>query len=202
MESSFEDDWARCAAFHGHECPGLAIGFRAAKAGLEHFSGERAPDEEIVAVVENDACGVDAVQVLTGCTFGKGNLIHLDYGKQVFSFFERESGRSLRLSLRPGALSVDERQRKLMQKDRRGQATEAEVAELLERRKKTIDEILGCPVDDLFDWGEPRHRLPDKAVVQRSERCQRCGELTMPSKMVEGAEGRLCRPCARELEGE
>ena len=29
---------------------------------------------------------VDAVQVLTGCTFGKGNLIYRPTGKMAFSF--------------------------------------------------------------------------------------------------------------------
>ena len=65
--------------FHGHSCPGLALGIRAAEVALKE--SERAPDEEVVAVVETDMCGVDAIQYLTGCTFGKGNLIHLDYGK-------------------------------------------------------------------------------------------------------------------------
>ncbi len=195
---ALEEDWARCVGFHGHECPGLAIGFRAARAGLARFEGARALDEEIVAVVENDACGVDAVQVLTGCTFGKGNLIHLDYGKQAFSFFERTSGRAVRLSLRPGVIGLDDRQRELMQRDRRGEATEAEHAELLERRRATMEAILTRPVDELFTSGEPALDLPDKAVVLRSERCARCGEPTMPSKMIERAGQRLCRPCADE----
>jgi len=59
--------------FHGHSCPGLAIGIRASELALSQL--ERASDEEIVAVVETDMCAVDAVQFLTGCTFGKGNLI-------------------------------------------------------------------------------------------------------------------------------
>jgi formylmethanofuran dehydrogenase subunit E len=66
--------------FHGHWCPGLAIGIRASEWVLKEMG--KAPDEEIVAVVETDMCGVDAVQYLTGCTFGKGNLIHKDYGKK------------------------------------------------------------------------------------------------------------------------
>ena len=70
--------------FHGHWCPGLAIGIRAAEWALKEMG--KAPDEEIVAVVETDMCGVDAIQSLTGCTFGKGNLIHKDYGKSAFTF--------------------------------------------------------------------------------------------------------------------
>ena len=57
--------------FHGHECPGLAIGYRMATAAMETLDSFRAEDEELVAIVENDACGVDALQCVTGCTFGK-----------------------------------------------------------------------------------------------------------------------------------
>jgi formylmethanofuran dehydrogenase subunit E len=68
------------AEFHGHTCPGLAIGYRVSRYALEALGG-RSEDEELVAVVENDSCAVDAVQVMTGCTFGKGNLIFHDYGR-------------------------------------------------------------------------------------------------------------------------
>ncbi|HEX2027481.1 MAG TPA: FmdE family protein, partial [Nitriliruptorales bacterium] len=66
---------ARVVDFHGHLCPGLAMGIQAARFALDEI-GPHAQDEEVVAVTETDMCGVDAVQVLTGCTFGKGNLIH------------------------------------------------------------------------------------------------------------------------------
>lgn len=41
--------WERAVEFHGHECPGLALGFRAAQAGLRVLGAERVGDEEIVA---------------------------------------------------------------------------------------------------------------------------------------------------------
>ncbi|NIT04240.1 formylmethanofuran dehydrogenase, partial [Candidatus Saccharibacteria bacterium] len=47
---SFDD----VVEFHGHLCPGLAIGFRVARAALDEL-GQRAEDEELVAVVENDS---------------------------------------------------------------------------------------------------------------------------------------------------
>ena len=59
-------------------------------------------DEDVVCVTENDACGVDAIQVLLGCSVGKGNLLFRLRGKQAFSFFNRKSGKSVRLVLRPG----------------------------------------------------------------------------------------------------
>jgi len=84
--------------FHGHACPGLALGYRASRAAIKRM-GEKASDEEIVAIVENNSCAVDAVQVMTGCTFGKGNLIYRDYGKQVYTFFKRSSGYGTRISV-------------------------------------------------------------------------------------------------------
>ncbi|NTV15797.1 MAG: formylmethanofuran dehydrogenase, partial [Desulfobulbaceae bacterium] len=85
---TFED----AARFHGHTCPGLAFGFRVARVAIRELGLSRAEDEELVAVVENDSCAVDAIQVLTGCTFGKGNLIFRDHGKQVYTFFKRATG--------------------------------------------------------------------------------------------------------------
>ena len=85
--------------FHGHWCPGLAIGIRAAEWALKELG--KAPDEGIVAVVETDMCGVDAIQSLTGCTFGKGNLVHKDYGKSAFTFYRRQDGKAARLVARP-----------------------------------------------------------------------------------------------------
>ncbi|MDQ6799068.1 MAG: FmdE family protein, partial [Actinomycetota bacterium] len=63
----------RIVDFHGHMCPGLAMGIRAAEVALAEI-GPHSVDEEVVAIVETDMCGVDAIQFLTGCTFGKGNL--------------------------------------------------------------------------------------------------------------------------------
>ena len=86
--------------FHGHFCPGLMIGYRAAQIALRELNVERAEDEELIAICETDACGVDGVQVVTGCTVGKGNLIRRDWGKQVFTFGRRSDGKMLRVALR------------------------------------------------------------------------------------------------------
>ena len=96
----FPQDFQKCVEFHGHVCPGLAIGYAAAKAGMRVLNVGPSEDEEIVAIVENDSCAVDAVQSLLGCTFGKGNLIFRDWGKQVFTFLDRKTLRAVRVSLR------------------------------------------------------------------------------------------------------
>ena len=54
--------WQKCVEFHGHECPGLAIGFKACEAAKKKLGIGFSKDEEIVCITESDAC-VDAVQV-------------------------------------------------------------------------------------------------------------------------------------------
>ena len=65
--------FTECVRFHGHSCPGLASGYRAATAAMEALGVKRPEDEELVAICETDACGVDAIQVIAGTTAGKGN---------------------------------------------------------------------------------------------------------------------------------
>jgi formylmethanofuran dehydrogenase subunit E len=94
-ERSIDTDLRKAVEFHGHLCPGLAIGYRVAKYVKEHYP--RSEDEELVCIAENNSCSVDAVQELLGCTFGKGNLIYKDNGKQVFTFFSRSDSRAMRI---------------------------------------------------------------------------------------------------------
>ena len=95
--------WEECVRFHGHACPGLAIGYRAAEAASERLGTtlRRTEDEDIVCVSENDGCGVDSVQCIMSCTVGKGNMILRPRGKNAFSFFDRDTGRSVMVVLRP-----------------------------------------------------------------------------------------------------
>ena len=67
-------------SFHGHMCPGLAMGIQAGQIALDKI-GKHAMDEEVVAIVETDMCGVDAIQFLTGCTFGKAISFTATTGK-------------------------------------------------------------------------------------------------------------------------
>ncbi len=90
-------DWDEVTKFHGHSCIGLGMGYRVAEAALKELQSDRDIDEEIVAVVENDNCSVDAVQYITGCTMGKGNLIFYDHGKPVYTFIRRSDNKAARI---------------------------------------------------------------------------------------------------------
>ena len=93
--------WKDCVAFHGHECGGLTIGYKASLYAIELLKLEFSDDEQVVCISENDACGIDAVQVMLGCSVGKGNLLFRMRGKQAFSFYNRKTGAAVRLVMKP-----------------------------------------------------------------------------------------------------
>ncbi len=162
--------WQACIAFHGHECGGLAIGYRASEVAMARLGIDRAGDEELVCVTENDACGVDAVQVMTGCTFGKGNLIYRGTGKQAFSFFRRSDGGSIRLVLKPYRGAHGEEKKRF---------------------------VLTGPEDEVFAIGRPGFALPEKARIFQTVICERCGEGA-PEHRIRLENGqKLCLDCAK-----
>ena len=181
--------------FHGHMCPGLAMGIRAAEVALREV-GSHSSDEEVVALTETDMCGVDAIQYLTGCTFGKGNLIHLDYGKNAYTFIRRSDGKAVRVSTRPGAFDRSPEHNELSTKVRNGGATEEERARYKELRANRAEEILQAPVEELYSVEELENtEMPPMARIHGSVACAGCGEPTMQTRVrtLEGKE--LCPAC-------
>lgn len=185
----------RCESFHGHVCGGLAIGYLAATAGMAWLREKRALDEELVAIVETDACCADAIQVLTGCTFGKGNLIYKDYGKMGFTFFNRRTGQGVRLAMKPEMFRINERQIELFKKTRDGSITEAEQAELKTLGMQRTVEVLETRAEELFAMTPVTAGIPDKARIEPSKPCERCREPTMGSKLISVDGALVCRGC-------
>jgi len=188
--------------FHGHICPGSAIGYKAAKAGLNELNSHISEDEEIVTIVENDSCAVDAVQVLTGCTFGKGNLLFMDHGKQVYTFINRDTKDAVRVSLK-NSFSVDTmapKLGKLRAKVNSGIATELEKEDLNNMIIDVSDEILGIPYKKMFDIKHVELELPKKARMFKSVKCSKCGEMVSEHRSrVQNGEI-VCIPCFGESE--
>ncbi len=193
------DDFRECVRFHGHLCPGLAIGYVAAKVGSQLLSIGASigasEDEEVVAVVENNSCAVDAVQVLLGCTFGKGNLVFKDWGKQVFTFIDRNAGRAIRVSFKGPMPERDERRALKAQLDS-GTATDADRAKWQELRHRAVRKLIAADPHDFFEIREVPAEAPPKAEVVATLPCGLCGEATVTTRMLE-MDGRLvCRDCA------
>ncbi len=163
--------------FHGHLCPGLLIGYRAAKAAAEHLNLGASRDEELVAVVENNSCSVDAFQAMLSTTFGKGNLIFHDHGKQVFTVIDRDHERAVRVSF------VGD---KLKHAGPDGKTD----------REAFARDLLNAPTEQVVKVEEVSPEPPAEAVIEPSVKCDRCGEPTQASRTVQVGERILCKPCA------
>ncbi|MGA1864017.1 MAG: FmdE family protein [bacterium] len=194
-------DWEKVVEFHGHSCPGLATGYKISKIALKEIEGKRAEDEELVAIVENDACGVDAVQFLTGCTLGKGNLLYRDFGKHVYTFVCRDSGKAIRISVK-GSIwkhnDDDKDYRGLRERISAGKATKEEKGLFNQLKEKRIRYILESPVDEFCSIQHISVQLPSRAKIFNSVTCSYCGEQVSESRARVYNGQIACIPCSGE----
>ena len=202
MEENYvpEEMVEKTVAFHGHMCPGLAVGIRAAEVALRDI-GPHAQDEEVVAVVETDMCGVDAIQFLTGCTFGKGNLIHLDYGKNAFTFYRRSDKKGIRIVTRPDAFGEPDPEWEAL-RERLGDEdlTPEERKRFWELHAARSRQVLEIPLDELFELMEPQREIPHHARIMDSLTCDACSEQVMETRTRRFAGKTLCFPCFEQME--
>ena len=161
--------WNKAAAFHGHVCGGLTIGYKAALYAIELLGITFSPDEELVCVSENDACGCDAIQAILGCSIGKGNLLFHMTGKQAFSFYNRKTGRSVRLVLRPSEKHMT--------------------------REESFTHYQSLAPEDMFDVKETKITLPERAQLFESYVCDGCGEVTGANWLRLAGDKKLCVDC-------
>lgn len=159
--------WEDCVAFHGHACGGLTIGYKAALYAAKLLDLQFSDDEQVVCISENDACGVDAIQVMLGCSIGKGNLLFHLRGKQAFSFYNRKTGESLRLVLKPRQMP----------------------------REESFSYYQSCDPEEMFTVKETTLTLPEKARLFDSYVCDCCKEVTGSNWIRLSGGKKLCLDC-------
>jgi len=169
-----KEKWEKAVAFHGHRCPGLAIGFKVCEALSARIPTGAAADEELVCVTENDTCAADAVQSLLGCTFGKGNLIYKPLGKMAFSFYFRDRGEKLRIYFKGENSGLS--------------------------REEYMYSLLDAPADALFTFSEPPFALPVRARHFESVTCEKCGEKAREDRIRLDGGRKVCLSCFEEYD--
>ena len=161
--------WEDCVAFHGHACGGLTIGYKASLYAIELLKLEFSSDEQVVCIAENDACGLDAIQVMLGCSIGKGNLLFHMRGKSAYSFYNRKTGCSVRLMLKPTPAGMT--------------------------REQSFAYLQAGEPRDLFEVKQTVIRLPEKARLFDSYVCDCCGETTGANWIRLSGDRKLCLDC-------
>ena len=165
--------WNTCISFHGHVCAGLLIGFKASMYAIRLLNLDLYSEEELACIAETDTCSVDAVQVVLGCSVGKGNLFFHLTGKQAFSFYNRKTGDSVRLVYRPAPVK---------------------------NRMEHLEYLNGKPPEDLFDVKPVKLSLPIHHRSFSKAICSVCGEETSQQMLCLKDGQLLCRDCAESLD--
>ncbi len=188
--------WEEALKFHGHSCPGLAMGVRASEIALAKLGIDRADDEELVAFVYCDACGVDGVQVITGCTLGKGNLFFKDHGKQAYTIAKRDGSEAVRVVFKQHKFKEEDKS--LRKKCFAGTASAEEMEKFKKMQAEHTKYILEGPEEELLKVNKVNVQIPQKARIFNSICCEVCGEYFMEPRARMQESKLVCLDCFDE----
>lgn len=190
---------------HGHKCPAMPMGLRVGAAAMNKLGVERAKDGQLMALVEigSDHCATcfaDGVQMITGCTFGKGNIKKLNYGKWALVLINKKAGKAVRVTPRAETMMASKESDFLKNYRKKGiPASEVpdEVAQPL------VEKVMSAPEDKMLIVGEVfDYEWKDAPHSFESFVCEGCGEMVVEpyGRTYEGK--KLCIPCREKASGE
>ncbi len=184
--------------FHGHKCPAMPNGLRVAEAAMNKLGVERTGDSFLHAIVELGdnhcaTCFADGVQVITGCTFGKGNIEKSNKGKWGLTLVDKRTNRAVRVFPKAEAMLQTKKTAFFKNYREKGvpptQVPDEVVQPLVDKVMNAPEEMI-MTVSDVFEyeWKEPKHSF--NSIV-----CEGCGEMVV-EEYTETINGkRLCKDC-------
>ncbi len=187
---------------HGHKCPAMPLGLRVGAAAMNALGVARSGDKTLVALVElgDDHCSHcfgDGVQMITGCTFGKGNIRQLGYGKFGLTLVDKTTSRAVRV-VPKAEVQMATKQTDFFQKYRMQGVPPSQVPD--EVVDPLIERVMTTPESDLLDVGDVfAYDTPLKGESFDSFICERCGDVVVESygRIAHGL--KVCIPCQQEI---
>lgn len=130
------------AEAHGHRCPGIAIGYKMAKAAAEW-----AGDEPVRVYSTTTRCPLDALRHTFRLT--DETLTIEDKGELHF-VLEKADGSKLFIDEVPGSKIKNDEGNKLRKKVREGTASKEEIARFNEIQEELLQQAFNTPDEKLF----------------------------------------------------
>lgn len=207
-----KNDAATClvmtAGIHGHFCPGSALGVMASLYGL-HMLGDEGTNadgimENLLAIVEINACFTDGIQAVSGCTLGNNALIYRDLGRHAVTFAVRGRERGVRVRVLPDFRkrideSVPEFYPLLDKVIIKREGGPGELKLFREKGREAAFALIQLPFDTLFSARPVIPDIPDYAPITDTVVCPECGEPVMASKIQKrGSRKGTCFMCSGE----
>lgn len=179
--------------FHGHRCLDIAMGYRVALAAMDAMEGLGIGPKDMVAVTGNDTCAVDAIQAVTGCTYGKRNLVPHLTGKPAYAFQHMKTGKGVRIYVHYWeGFDTSGTFRKRMGEWKRGKLDARAAADFEAEQEAVMAEILHTMPEALFKIEEIDAPPPPKSGGFTAVPCAKCGEHVKGGML----EGGVCVECA------
>lgn len=191
----------KAAQMHGHYCPGLAMGVRAAAYAMDALQVDSDGMEDLLAITETNNCFADGVQFVTGCSFGNNALIYKDVGKTAFTLARRD-GQGLRICSRhESRAAINEAFPAFQEYYKRVVEEQNHDAELVAAFKRLgVERAFGTlqlPFDALFEVQETTVDIPPYAGIRESVCCHLCGESVMKNRTLEINGKHFCYNCGK-----
>jgi formylmethanofuran dehydrogenase subunit E len=193
-------DWLEFGQkFHGHKCPAMPNGLRVGSAAMNALGVERTGDSALHAILDLGdnhcaTCFADGIQVITGCTFGKGNIEKTHKGKWALTLIDKKTNRAVRVT--PTAEAMLANKKTSFFKDYREKGIPPtqvpdEVVEPLVVKVMNAPEDKMMKISEVFEynWHQPVHSF--KSFV-----CEECGEMTVMEYGRIKCDKKVCQDCA------
>lgn len=198
------DYYQQGLALHGHKCPAMPMGLRVGAAAMNALGVQRAADGQLVALVELGeahcaTCFADGIQTITGCTFGKGNIRKLGYGKWGVTLVEAATGRAVRVTPRAEAMLANKRTAFFTDYREKGIPASQVPAEVVE---PLVQQVLNAPAEMLLSIGDIfTHQVTRPPESFASLVCAECREMVVEGYARLSGDRHVCIPCQTRLTG-
>ncbi|MBI3805681.1 MAG: hypothetical protein HY282_18170 [Nitrospirae bacterium] len=190
-----DQEFKKAVDFHRHLCLDIAVGYRAAKLLMREMGDQMKNMKELVALVGNETCALDAIQEITGCTFGKRNLYLTNVGKPVYILQNTKSGKAVRAYCTYWDTFDHGLLRKLRKEATGPDATAAQKEAFQKLTDDKINEILTAAESVLFKIDHVTLPPPPKSGKYDAEACGECGEQTNVALLKAQGGKKLCKEC-------
>ena len=187
--------------FHGHKCPMMPLGYRMGALALKVLEEDRMPDHGLWVVSEMgvrhpQGCLNDGLQAVTGCTYGKGLIRRLHYGKYAAIIFHPQKT-AIRIVVKPEYIDTMHHNAAEFFNYRQKGLQPSQIPE--EVADRAIQPILEASDDEMFIIQNlPGLKLQKLLGSWQRAKCDKCGEYVFELyvRIKDGQD--LCIPCLGE----
>ena len=195
-----KEEFVAAKIFHGHKCPAMPLGYRAAEAAMRALGVQRARDKELYVISETGkghaaGCFLDGIMSASGCTYGKSNIEKLYYNKMAFTLIDIVGQKAVRVRLQDEFFGkmlnspfVSLRKKGVLPQD-----IPADVVDPL------VEKVLQMPEEIFLEVGPvKKYEFPKGRGCFETVLCAECGERVFADKVTESDGGVVCVPCSEK----